>query len=96
MDQLYLAALIIATVLICILAYKLVLGGKDNFASDDDKIRRANEVIQKTGAEFHRDPDMSFNKFKTLIDYGNAVEYRDMRNAADINNISAESLASRW
>lgn len=96
LENLYYIGIIIVFILIFLVVKSIYKNGFDSFVSEEDKLKRANEVINKTSAQFRSDPDMSYDKFKQLMPDGNAVEYRDMRNAADNNNYSASLLANKW
>lgn len=76
---------------------KLTNQKSERFANEQEKLERANVVVEKVGATVRENPNMSFGQFKNVLRDGDAVEFRDVRAlAAGGGEISAEKLAARW
>ncbi len=95
--QLALAVVILVVLMLTIDIHRDTLrrrAGVDRFASEKEKLDRAQTLVDKTASAFRSNPDMSFDQFKEHIKDGDAVEYKDMR--ASGGRADAAKLASNW
>jgi hypothetical protein len=93
------AAIVLVLILIMITLYDItkLRCESEGFANEEEKIKRADKVIETVGRAMKNNPNMSFDQGKSYLYDMNAVEYKDTKNMVNSGeNLTSRNLAARW
>jgi hypothetical protein len=84
---------------ICLILIKTCSEKKisETFADEEEKVKRAETVINSIGAAIKKTPDMSFDQAKSYLRDMNAVEYKDTKGMVKTGEpMTPQNLANKW